>query len=157
MSKKYEAVKRELINQFKQRQATNQKSQAPDSKSSLISSVRNDDGSEEIEFKDNSSKSSLSNSTRKKSANKDTNNKPQSGKAQQQAQKSQDPSVEDQMREAWMGAVRDPDVRALIPSKEWIDLNGQQRQDWLNAYRKFTQQDHNKSYLLRGVQDYRKQ
>ncbi len=157
MSKKYDAVKQQLINQFKQRQANNQKAQATEVKSTLISSVRNDDGSEEIEFKNNNSKSSLSNSTRKKSANKESN-KPQSGKSQQQqAQKSQDPVVEDQMREAWMLAVRDPEVRALVPHKEWIDLNPQQRQEWLMAYRKFTQQDQNKSFLLRGVQDYRKQ
>jgi hypothetical protein len=153
MSKRYDAVKRELINQFKQRQPI--KGQAADVKSTLINSVKHDDGSEEIEFKDNNSKSSLSNSTRKNSSNKDSN-KQKAGK-QQQAQKSQDPAVEEQMREAWMEALRDPDVKALVPHKEWIDLNAQQRQDWLAAYRKFSKQDHNKSYLLRGVEDYRKQ
>lgn len=156
MSKKYDAVKRELINQFKQRQPI--KGQAADAaKSTLINSVKNDDGSEEIVFKDNS-KSSLSNSTRKNSSNKDASKSKSGNKSQQQAsQKSQDPVVEDQMREAWMHALRDPDVRALVPHKEWIDLSAQQRQDWLTAYRKFSQQDHNKSYLLRGVEDYRKQ
>jgi hypothetical protein len=155
MSKKYEAVKRELINQVKQHQAAQQK-QVNGNKSSLISSVKNDDGSEEIEFKDDPSKSSLSNSTRKKSGNKDS--KRQNGKTKQQVPaKQQEPAVEDQMRETWMAAVRDPDVRALIPTREWIDLNLQQRQEWIEAYRRFSQIGQNKSFLLRGVQEYRKQ